>query len=165
MARTEPGSRSACPVAYALDVFGDQWTLLVIRDLLLSRRRAFQELMAAPEGIASNVLTDRLERLTDLGIVVAAVDPEDGRRRRYFLTDKGLALFPVLFEMIRWSGAHHAGSPATPAAIDRIRRTAAAMRKRHQLERDAAVVGSGRRPGRGIPRPRGLNRTSRLPPR
>ena len=95
MARTEPGTRSVCPVAYALDVFGDQWSLLIVRDLLLSRRRAFQELVNAPEGIATNVLADRLERLTDLGVVVAAVDPDDGRRRSYFLTDKGLALFPV----------------------------------------------------------------------
>ncbi|MBL8988847.1 MAG: helix-turn-helix transcriptional regulator [Gemmatimonadetes bacterium] len=140
MARTEPGTRSVCPVAYALDVFGDQWSLLIVRDLLLSRRRAFQELVNAPEGIATNVLADRLERLTDLGVVVAAVDPDDGRRRSYFLTDKGLALFPVLFELIRWSGAHHAGSPATPAVIGRIRRSAPALIKQHRIERDAACL-------------------------
>ena len=93
--------RSPCPVACALDLFGDRWTLLVIRDLLLGRSR-FKEFAASPEGIPTNLLSERLARLLRHGVVVQ-VPPADGSKHlAYRLTDKGEALRPVLAAMRNW---------------------------------------------------------------
>ena len=93
--------RSPCPVAFALDIFGDRWTLLVIRDLFLGRTR-FKEFAASPEGIPTNILTDRLERLLARDII-EQIPAEDGTKRlAYRLTKKGKALGPVLKAMRDW---------------------------------------------------------------
>ena len=92
--------RSPCPVACSLDLFGDRWTLLVIRDLFLGRSR-FKEFAASPEGIPTNLLTDRLERLVAAG-VVARVPVEGEKRLAYELTEKGRALRPILVAMKEW---------------------------------------------------------------
>jgi len=93
--------RSPCPVACSLDLFGDRWTLLVIRDLLLGRQR-FKEFVASPEGIPTNVLSERLERLRRHGIV-ALVEAADGSRHpAYQLTPKGRALRTVLAAVRDW---------------------------------------------------------------
>jgi DNA-binding HxlR family transcriptional regulator len=97
----EPASRrSPCPVACALDLFGDRWTLLVIRDLFLGRTR-FKDFTASPEGIPTNLLSDRLERLTESGLI-SRVPLEGGKRFAYELTEKGKALKPVLHAMKEW---------------------------------------------------------------
>src|SRR5438874_4586509 len=93
--------RSPCPVAFSLDIFGDRWTLLVIRDLFFGRSR-FKEFAASPEGIPTNILTDRLERLLARGII-EQIPAEDGTKRlAYRLTAKGKALGPVLKAMRNW---------------------------------------------------------------
>jgi DNA-binding HxlR family transcriptional regulator len=93
--------RSPCPVAFSLDIFGDRWTLLVIRDLFFGRTR-FKEFAASPEGIPTNILTDRLERLLARG-VIEQIPAEDGTKRlAYRLTKKGKALGPVLRAMRDW---------------------------------------------------------------
>jgi DNA-binding HxlR family transcriptional regulator len=93
--------RSPCPVAFSLDVFGDRWTLLVIRDLFFGRTR-FKEFAASPEGIPTNILTERLERLLARGII-EQIPAEDGTKRlAYRLTKKGKALGPVLRSMRDW---------------------------------------------------------------
>ena len=93
--------RSPCPVAFSLDIFGDRWTLLVIRDLFFGRAR-FKEFAASPEGIPTNILTDRLERLLARGII-EQIPAEDGTKRMaYRLTKKGKALGPVLRAMRDW---------------------------------------------------------------
>ena len=93
--------RSPCPVAFSLDIFGDRWTLLVIRDLFFGRTR-FKEFAASPEGIPTNILTDRLERLLARGII-EQIPAEDGTKRMaYRLTKKGKALGPVLRSMRDW---------------------------------------------------------------
>ena len=93
--------RSPCPVACALDLFGDRWTLLIVRDLVLGRTR-FKDFASSPEGIPTNILTDRLGRLVQHG-VVKQIPAEDGTKRRaYQLTDKGAALRPVLEAMRDW---------------------------------------------------------------
>ena len=90
--------RSPCPVAFSLDIFGDRWTLLVIRDLFFGRTR-FKEFAASPEGIPTNILTDRLERLLSRGII-EQMPAEDGTKRMaYHLTKKGKALGPILKAM------------------------------------------------------------------
>jgi DNA-binding HxlR family transcriptional regulator len=93
--------RSPCPVAYSLDIFGDRWTLLVIRDLFFGRTR-FKEFAASPEGIPTNILTERLERLLARGII-EQIPAEDGTKRlAYRLTKKGKALGPILKAMRDW---------------------------------------------------------------
>ena len=92
--------RSPCPVACALDLFGDRWTLLVIRDLFLGKTR-FKDFTASPEGIPTNLLSDRLERLSEGGLI-SRVPLEGGKRFAYELTEKGEALKPVLLAMMEW---------------------------------------------------------------
>lgn len=93
--------RSPCPVACSLDILGDRWTLLVIRDLFLGRTR-FRDFMASPEGIPTNILSDRLERLLQHEIV-EQIPADDGTKRfAYALTRKGKALRPLLEAMRDW---------------------------------------------------------------
>lgn len=95
------GRRSPCPVACALDLLGDRWTLLIIRDLFLGRTR-FKDFTASPEGIPTNILSDRLERLLEQGIVAQVPVVEGGKRMAYALTEKGSALKPILFSLRDW---------------------------------------------------------------
>ena len=93
--------RSPCPVAFSLDIFGDRRTLLVIRDLFFGRTR-FKEFAASPEGIPTNILTDRLERLLARGIIEQIPAKDGTKRLAYRLTKKGRALGPVLKAMRNW---------------------------------------------------------------
>lgn len=98
---TSPPRRSPCPVACALDLFGDRWTLLIIRDLILGRSR-FKDFAESPEGIPTNILSDRLERLLAGGIARQIPAADGTKRMAYELTDKGLALKPVLKSVRDW---------------------------------------------------------------
>src|SRR5579863_9992023 len=101
--------RSPCPIACALDIFGDRWTLLIIRDLMLGRSR-FRDFSASPEGIPTNILSDRLARLHEYGIV-SQIPAEDGTKRlAYRLTKKGEALKLVLLAMRDWGLAWEKGT-------------------------------------------------------
>jgi len=104
--------RSNCPIACALDLLGDRWTLVVLRDVLLVQRRIFSEI-AVTEGIATNTLTDRLERLIEAGVLERRRDPRDGRSRRYVPTERGLELIPVLVDLMVWGSKHTSGSGPT----------------------------------------------------
>ena len=110
--------RSDCPISFALDLFGDRWTLLVIRDLAFKSKNSFSDFLASDEGIARNVLADRLASLETAGFIEKRPDPDDGRRSIYALTDRGLGLIPVLVEMILWSARE---DPDTGAEADFIR--------------------------------------------
>lgn len=104
--------RSGCPVSISLETFGDRWSLLIIRDLMVRGFRTFKEFQESGEGIATNVLTDRLERLEASGIVTAREDKTDRRRVNYRLTEKGIDLAPVLLELLIWGARHEeAGTP------------------------------------------------------
>jgi DNA-binding HxlR family transcriptional regulator len=93
--------RSPCPVACSLDVFGDRWTLLIVRDLVLGRTR-FKDFVTSPEGIPTNILSDRLERLLHQGVVEQAPASDGTKRLGYQLTAKGRALRPILIAMRDW---------------------------------------------------------------
>ena len=115
MAKTNPQSssqrRSPCPVACSLDIFGDRWTLLVIRDLMLGRTR-FKDFSASPEGIPTNILSERLERLLQHEIV-EQIPAEDGTKRMaYQLTEKGRALRPLMKAMRDWGLQWEKGTQA-----------------------------------------------------
>jgi len=100
------GRRSGCPINIALEIFGDSWSLLIVRDLMFKGLRTFNEFAGSGEGIASNVLSDRLFRLETAGILVKEPDPTDGRRSRYRLTEKGADLAPALVEIVLWTARH-----------------------------------------------------------
>lgn len=106
MPRRAATPRSACPISLALELLGDPWTLLVVRDVMFKGRHTFADLQAGGEGIASNVLTDRLARLEAAGVLTRTPSPTDARRYIYRLTDKGIALAPVMVELVLWSAAH-----------------------------------------------------------
>lgn len=136
MTRRRPGRRSRCPISFALDVFGDQWTLLVVRDIMLFGKETYQDFLDSGEGIASNVLADRLRRLESAGIVTRRKHPADGRQSRYLLTERGIDLLPLIVDLVEWSAAHDPKSAATPDRVARLRagRRQLVARLRRRLE-------------------------------
>jgi len=111
--------RSGCPVSISLERFGDRWSLLIIRDLMIRGFRTFKDFQGSSEGIASNILADRLRRLETAGIVSAEEEETDGRRVNYRLTEKGIDLAPVLLELLIW-GARHEETGAPCALIENM---------------------------------------------
>ena len=95
--------RSGCVINRMVEMFGDKWSLLIIRDIILVNRRHFRELLTkSMEGIASNILADRLQRLIEQGIIVKSDDPSHKQKVIYSLTEKGIGLLPLLMEMVVW---------------------------------------------------------------
>lgn len=94
--------RSSCPIASSLDLFGDRWTLLVLRDLLMFDKKRYRDFLESPEGIASNILSDRLRRLEQAGLVDKSRDPDDRRRVIYTATANGRTLLPLLRMIATW---------------------------------------------------------------
>lgn len=116
--------RSDCPISFALEAFGDTWSLLVMRDLLFTGKRTFSDFLRSGEGIATNVLAARLRALEEAGLIRAE---GEGRNVRYGPTAKGLDLLPILLEMIAWSARHDPRSAAPPAFVTRIRKDRAEL--------------------------------------
>lgn len=112
--------RSGCPISLGLDLLGDPWALLIVRDLMFKGLRTFNEFQAAGEGIATNILADRLARLDAAGVLSKQRDPADGRRALYRLTAKGIDLAPMLIEFVLWSARHH-DTEAPPDVVRRMR--------------------------------------------
>lgn len=100
MAATEP--RSYCPINLSLEIFGDTWTLLVLRDMMFAGKRHFRELLQSDEHISSNILADRLARLVEQGLLTKADDPTHKQKAIYSLTEKGIALLPVVVQIGAW---------------------------------------------------------------
>jgi len=98
--------RSECPLNASVEMLGDRWSLLIIRDMMLRGFRSYKEFMECYEGIATNILADRLRKLVAYEIIATEPDPEDGRKVVYALTPKGIDLAPVLTEMVLWAAAH-----------------------------------------------------------
>jgi DNA-binding HxlR family transcriptional regulator len=106
MAKNELHSeRSGCPIASTLDLVGDKWSLIIVRDMVTGKKR-FGEFMASPEGIKTNILTNRLRRMEKAGLVERHAYQSNPARFEYLLTERGRALLPVLQEMCRWANAH-----------------------------------------------------------
>ena len=114
--------RSTCPISTALEVVGDRWTLLVIRDLMFAGKRHFRQFLQSEEAISSNVLADRLNLLVDNGLVRREDDPSHAQKAIYCLTEKGLALLPVVVALSAWAQKYH---PETrrPEAVDLVARS------------------------------------------
>jgi DNA-binding HxlR family transcriptional regulator len=99
--------RSACAISLALENIGDKWSLLILRDLMFTDKRSYGELQASDEKIATNILAARLQSLEASKLIRKAVDPANGRRTLYFLTEKGIDLLPVIIELRQWSEKHN----------------------------------------------------------
>ena len=95
--------RSHCPINLALEVFGDKWSLVIIRDIMFDGKRHFRELLQSEEKIASNILTDRLVMLEQEGIISKVADPDHKLKYIYSLTTKGIDLLPIMVEIGAWS--------------------------------------------------------------
>lgn len=98
--------RSPCVVSNVLEIIGDRWTLLLVRDLLFFNKHEYKEFLASPENIATNILADRLKKLLNEGLVGEIIHPENKSRKLYYLTSKGKDLMPILLEMVKWGAAY-----------------------------------------------------------
>jgi DNA-binding HxlR family transcriptional regulator len=108
-----PEHRSGCPINLATEVLGDKWSLIVLRDLMFGDKRYFRELLhGSIEGIASNILADRLQRLVTNGLVWRAPDPTHRQKIRYSLTEPAIQLVPIMAHLGAWGRRH---LPVTPA--------------------------------------------------
>ena len=94
--------RSGCPINLSLEVFGDKWSLLILRDMIFGGKRHFRELLRSQEGISSNILADRLKMLVELGMLTKSDDPTHKQKAIYSLTEQGIELLPVLAQMSVW---------------------------------------------------------------
>lgn len=108
--------RSRCPIAGTLDLLGDGWSLLVIRDLLFYDKHRFADFLSSPEGISTNILAERLKRLERCGLVEKRRYQDKPPRDEYVLTAKGHDLLPVLRELIKWGQSHVPGTAKRPPA-------------------------------------------------
>jgi DNA-binding HxlR family transcriptional regulator len=130
--------RSGCPVSISLEIFGDRWSLLIIRDLMVRGFRTFKEFEESGEAIATNILADRLKKLEVSGIITSEQAEEDRRRVYYRLTEKGIDLAPVLLELLIW-GARHEQTAAPCGVIAKMACNRAAVLaevRRRWRERD-----------------------------
>jgi DNA-binding HxlR family transcriptional regulator len=134
--------RSGCPVNVCLEVFGDRWSLLIVRDLMVRGYRTFKEFQASGEGIATNILANRLQKLEAAGIIHAEPEETDGRKINYRLTRKGIDLAPVLLDLLIW-GARHEAADASCSLIlkmEKNREEILAEVERRWQERDSTPL-------------------------
>ncbi|MEL7196153.1 MAG: helix-turn-helix domain-containing protein [Bacteroidota bacterium] len=106
--------RSDCPVSYAMDLFGDKWSLLIIRDIVFYDKQFFKEFRSSKEKIASNILSDRIKKLESAGILVSEIYEKQRSQKVYSLTQKGIDLVPVLVEIMIWSAKYDNELAITP---------------------------------------------------
>lgn len=107
--------RSDCPINFALETVGDAWSLLIIRDIVYFGKHTYGEFLASEEGIATNILADRLAHLEQKGILMKKPHETERRKEIFVLTEKGLDLIPILVEMANWSAEHDPHTAAPPA--------------------------------------------------
>jgi DNA-binding HxlR family transcriptional regulator len=108
-----PERRSNCPLNVALELFGDKWSLLLLRDMLVLGKSRYGEFLDSPEGISTNILAGRLKRLESYGLLEKLPDPRDRKTSVYLPTPMGVSLLPVLLEVIRW-GAENLPDTGVP---------------------------------------------------
>lgn len=113
--------RSSCPIGYTLEMVGDSWSLLIVRDIVYFGKETFGEFRTSGEGIARNILSNRLARLVEQGILTGRPHRDDGRKDLYELTETGLDLIPILLAMAEWGATHFAESDAPPEWIQLVR--------------------------------------------
>lgn len=140
----EKGLRSHCPINFGLEAFGDRWALLILRDIVFRGKRTYGEFLKSEEGFSTNILASRLVHLVEEGILRREPHEADGRKDVYSLTEKGLDLVPMLFEMVLWSAKHDPRSEANRILplVELIRKDNRRISKKvvEQVRRGEAIV-------------------------
>ena len=113
--------RSKCPINFAVEIFGDKWTLLIVRDMVLRGQTSYGDFLDSYEKISTNILADRLSKLEQEGMVHKSRDEQHGAKCVYTPTEKMLDLLPVMLEMILWSAKHNTDSVVPDSMVDQIR--------------------------------------------
>jgi DNA-binding HxlR family transcriptional regulator len=113
--------KSDCPIHFALEIFGDKWSLLIIRDLMFKGKKTYGEFLLSEEKIATNILADRLIMLEEVGLIKSKKDKGNKSKFNYTLTEKGIDLVPVLLEIVKWSAKHDKKTAAPKEFIDRVK--------------------------------------------
>ncbi|HET7152440.1 MAG TPA: helix-turn-helix domain-containing protein [Candidatus Kapabacteria bacterium] len=113
--------KSDCPINFAMELFGDRWTLLIIRDLMFKGKHSYGEFLHSEEKVATNILADRLSLLEQEGIVIKIADPSHGSKFIYTLSKKGIDLLPVLVEIILWSAKYDKHTAADMKFVKRAK--------------------------------------------
>lgn len=152
------GRRSDCPVNFAVETLGDKWSLVILRDMIFWGKRSYGEFLQSDERIATNVLAGRLEYLVREGLIERSQHETDRRKEIYRVTELGIALVPMLIEMIAWSAANttwqtmeHCGTREQVRFVERVARAkskAAIIREVQELVRSGrSVFGKDRASG------------------
>jgi len=132
--------RSTCPVSTSLDVLGDKWTLLILRDMVFAGKSTYGQFLLSAEKVATNILADRLAVLESQGILTKAVAADKKSKFTYRLTEKGLDIVPIIVELILW-GAAHCPTVADPRLLAELQTGKdAAVEKYKRLAREQALV-------------------------
>ena len=132
--------RSTCPISTSLDVLGDKWTLLILRDMVFAGKSTYGQFLQSAEKMATNVLADRLAALEEQGLVTKAVAADKKSKFTYRLTEKGVAVVPILIELVQW-GATYGAALADPGLLAELAAGKdAAVAKYQQLARERALA-------------------------
>jgi DNA-binding HxlR family transcriptional regulator len=126
--------RSHCPISLALDVIGDRWSLLIVRDLMFAGKRYYRELMRSDEGISTNILAERLARLVEVGVLSRTDDPTHKQKAIYSLTPMGIDLLPIVAQLGIWGRKYMPVTPETGAPAKRLEKGGPALIKEMQAE-------------------------------
>ncbi len=139
--------QSHCPIAFALDIFGDHWSLLILRDLIFKGKRQYKEFLNSEEAISTNILADRLMRLEDRGLISKRDDPTNKKQFLYLPTEKGLDLIPVMLEIVRWSAKHDPKTATPKEFLNRLNKDTKGIEKeiRGQFEPSRTRQGKKRK--------------------
>ncbi len=136
-------TRSGCPINLALEALGDRWSLIVIRDIMFGNSRHFRELLSrSEEGIATNILADRLKRLVAQGILSRRDDPTHKQKAVYSLTDQGIALLPVLIQLGTWGRRYLPTTPELAIRQKLLEDGGASLRDRFMAELRSIHLGT-----------------------
>ena len=125
---------AGCPIRYFSGIFGDKWSLMILRDLMFKGRRYYGEFLTAGEGISTNILADRLQKLATAGVIEKRTDQVKASKQLYTLTEKGLALMPVLLAMIDWSERYDGETEVPPGFANALREDRAGLQTRLEAE-------------------------------
>jgi DNA-binding HxlR family transcriptional regulator len=131
---TEPTIRSQCPISLALDVIGDRWSLLIVRDLMFAGKRYYRELLRSDEGISTNILAERLSRLVDVGVLSRTDDPTHKQKAIYSLTPMGIDLLPIVAQLGIWGRKYLPVTPETAAQAAQLEKGGAPLLKKIQAK-------------------------------
>jgi DNA-binding HxlR family transcriptional regulator len=122
-----PKRKSDCPINFALEIFGDKWTFLIVRDLMFKGKHYYGEFLQMEEKIATNILADRLALLEETGIVTRTIDQQHNSRKIYRLSQKGIDLLPVLTEVILWSAKYDRMSAVDKKFVAQVKKDKAGL--------------------------------------